>query len=338
MTPRQIVYAALEFDSPPRTPRQLWFLPWAMGHYPKELEDIQKRFPPDIVNCPCFYTEPVEDHGDPWKKGEYTDEFGCVRVSIYDGIMGEIKKPLVQDWFQLDKVRIPTGRLSLDIEKANAFCRQTDEFVITRVCARPFERLQFIRGSENLYLDLGLRPPELTELLNRLHDFFMKEVEVWSRTEVDAVLLMDDWGAQQSLLISPAMWRDIFKPLYKDYADLIRSHGKKVFMHSDGYILDIYPDLIEIGIDAVNSQIFCMGLDKLSAFKGKITFWGEVDRQHILPEGSREDILEAVRNVRDSLWHNGGVIAQCEFGPGARPENVAAVFEAWQQLDRQPAV
>ena len=103
-------------------------------------------------------------------------------------------------------------------------------------------------------------------------------------------------------------------------------------MHSDGYIVDIMPDLIELGIDAINSQIFCMGLDTLEQFKGKITFWGEIDRQHILPEGTVEEVKDAVIQIKEHLYQDGGVIAQCEFGPGSKPENVEAVFEQWDKL------
>ena len=157
-------------------------------------------------------------------------------------------------------------------------------------------------------------------------------MEIWAETDVDGLFFMDDWGAQRSLLISPTMWRELFKPLYRDYIDLAHSKGKKIFMHSDGYIVDILPDLIELGIDAVNSQLFCMGLDSLEEFRGKICFWGEIDRQHLLPKGSRADIENAVKEVYDHLFHTGGVIAQCEFGAGANPDNVRAVFEAWNSL------
>lgn len=147
---------------------------------------------------------------------------------------------------------------------------------------------------------------------------------------VDGLFLMDDWGTQRSLIINPKIWAEIFKPLYRDYIGIAKKYNKKTFMHSDGYILEIIPELIELGLDAVNAQIFCMGIDRLSEFKGKITFWGEIDRQHILPNGSEEDVSEAVRNVREKLWHNGGLIGQCEFGPGAKPENVYKVFESWK--------
>ena len=99
-------------------------------------------------------------------------------------------------------------------------------------------------------------------------------------------------------------------------------------MHSDGFILDIIPDLVELKLDALNSQIFCMDPDELGrCFKRQLTFWGEIDRQHLLPNGSLDDISAAVDQVKQALYQNGGVIAQCEFGPGANPDNVAQVFK-----------
>lgn len=141
----------------------------------------------------------------------------------------------------------------------------------------------------------------------------------------------DDRGSQRSLLIRPEMWRELFRPMYRDYIDIAKRHGKKIFIHSDGYIPDILPDLVEMGLDAINSQIFCMGVENLRPFAGKITFWGEIDRQHLLVEGSTADIEKAVKAVRENLWQDGGCIAQCEFGPGANPENVYAVFRAWNE-------
>jgi hypothetical protein len=101
-------------------------------------------------------------------------------------------------------------------------------------------------------------------------------------------------------------------------------------MHSDGWILDILPDLVEIGVDAINCQVGWMGVAALERFRGRITFWGEVDRHALLALGSPADVRRAVGEMRDRLWASGGVIAQCEFGPGARPENIVEVFRAWQ--------
>jgi hypothetical protein len=153
------------------------------------------------------------------------------------------------------------------------------------------------------------------------------------QTEVDALTFMDDWGAQRGLLISPAMWRRLFKPLYKDYIDIAHRYGKTIFMHSDGFITPIIGDLVELGLDALNCQLFTMDIEELGRrYAGKITFWGEMDRQHLLPAGTPADIDRAVRRVKDALWRVGGCIAQCEFGPGGRPENVYQVYKTWEEI------
>jgi len=204
--------------------------------------------------------------------------------------------------------------------------------MLSGVCARPFERLQFLRGTENLYMDLAYDTAEIRLLIDMVREFYREDVNAWSRSNVDGVFLMDDWGSNTSLLISPAQWRVVFKPIYKELCDIIKKAGKFVFFHSDGNIESIYPDLIEIGIDALNSQLFCMDIERLGErYRGKISFWGEIDRQRILPYGTQNDVHAAVRRVRKALDNGcGGVIAQCEWGKDNSVENIAAVFEAWE--------
>ena len=329
MNSRDLVNNTLEFKNPSRVPRQLWVLPWAENKYPEYIRKIQRAYPDDITFPVFDYKQELSSKGDQFGIGSYTDEWGCVFENKQAGIIGEVKNPILQNLSDWDQIRVPVERLSFNSDQINDLCANTDNFVLSGCCPRPFERLQFLRGSANIYMDLAIKPPELTKLIDKIHQFFLEELQLWAKTNVDALFMMDDWGSQNSLLISPDMWREIFKPLYKDYISIAHSHNKKIFMHSDGYILDIIPDLIELGLDAINSQIFCIGLDKLEEFRGKITFWGEIDRQHILPEGTVEDVRDAVKKVKGSLYENGGVVGQCEFGPGAKPENVEAVFEQW---------
>jgi hypothetical protein len=76
-----------------------------------------------------------------------------------------------------------------------------------------------------------------------------------------------------------------------------------------------------------------MNIEELGEkFCGEITFWGEIDRQNILPNGKRNEIQNAVNRVYNNLYANGGVIAQCEFGPAAKPENIFYVFESWNKV------
>ncbi len=330
MSSRELVQRTLAFADPPRIPRQLWLLPWAEEQHPAAVADLRRRFPDDLVSAPCFCRTPPPCQGERHGIGRYVDEWGCAFENRRRGVIGEVKEPLVPDWGRVGAVHIPVERLSVDLGAVNEFCRATDRFVLAGAFPRPFEQLQFIRGTENLLIDLVEEPPALFDLLRRMHAFYLDELEVWARSDVDALMLMDDWGGQEAMLVAPDLWRRIFKPLYRDYVEVARGRGKKVFMHSDGWILDILPDLVEIGVDAVNCQAFCMDLEELGArFAGRITFWGELDRQHLLPRGSRAEILAAAARLRRALHRAGGFIAQCEFGVGADPRNVAAFFAAF---------
>jgi hypothetical protein len=332
-TSRELVHRTLAFERPARAPRQLWVLPWAAWAYPQELEQLRRDYPDDIVGVGGHLREAPVTRGDPYQVGEYVDEWGCVFQNIQPGVIGEVKRPLIEDWAaDVGKVHVPREWLTIDREAVDRDCAATEAFTMAGACPRPFEQLQFLRGTANLYVDLMERPPALVRFLAEMHAFYCELLQAWAATDVDALMFMDDWGSQRGLLIRPALWREVFKPMYRDFVQIAHSAGKRIFMHSDGHIAAIYPDLIEIGVDAVNSQLFCMGVEALRPYAGKITFWGEIDRQDLLPHGAPEDIDRAVREVHRNLWVNGGCIAQCEFGAGARPDNVRQVFASWDAV------
>jgi hypothetical protein len=336
MTPRERMMRTLDFETPDRVPRQIWALPaLRLENDAVDVDAFYRRWPVDMTGPPVGSPKLASlRSGDPYVVGKCHDEWGCEFVNIHAGVHGEVKEPLIANWSDLDKLRPPVEALEFDKDAVNAFCRSSDMFVTGNVCPRPFERLQFLRGSENLYGDLGEEPDELFQLLDIVHRFYVDELESWAQTDVDCLNFMDDWGAQHKLLISPKQWRRIFKPLYSEYVEIAHSHGKKILMHSDGHIESIYDDLIEIGVDAVNSQLFCMNIEELGRrCAGKITFWGEIDRQHVLVTGTPEDARNAVKRVVDNLYSpKGGVIAQFELGPGSKISQADAVFEAWEEL------
>ena len=335
LTPRELVYRTLRFEPTPRVPRHLWVLPWAEQRYPAELQVIRHDFPDDLA-YPSVTYPPVDGmRGDPHALGTFVDEWGCAFINLQAGVIGEVKNPLVRSYASdLDKVQPPNQWLDLRLDRVAGQCASSDRFMLSSVCVRLFERMQFLRGTEDLYVDLVEQPAGLFKLRDRVHQWNLAMIDRWARTDVDGISWMDDWGAQRSLLISPELWRELFKPCYRQYVERIHAAGKFCFLHSDGCIFDLYEDLIEIGIDALNSQLFCMDLEEIGRrFRGRLTFWGEIDRQHVLPSGSAEDARQAVRRVARALYTGrGGVIAQCEFGAGARPANVRAVFEEWDRV------
>ena len=340
MTSRELVLETMAFrNTSHRAPRQLWRLPWAAQNYPAQLAKIMEDFPDDCIGAPVTFAEKPVTKGDPYQPGLYTDEWNCTFVNIHPGVQGEVKNPIVEaedaEWTGARHVHIPEEWLRFDADEVNRACAGEDRFVMGSLCPNPFERLQYIRGTENLYMDLLFPSEGMRSFIRKLHDFYCRQAEAWAKTDVDSIHFMDDWGSQKNTLISTELWCEFFKPLYRDYVQIAHHYGKKAFMHSDGYILPFFSHLIEIGVDAINSQMFCMQPEQLAPFAGKITFWGEIDRQYALTLGSAADVEKAVRRVYDNLWKNGGCFAQCEFTVGAKPENVRAVFETWDNLTRQ---
>jgi hypothetical protein len=338
MKPRELVKETLEFtNTSGAVPRDLWTLPWAYLYCREDVEAILRDYPPDIVQVPeayKVYAKAPLNSGDPYKIGESVDEWGVVFKNAQAGVIGEVKDPIVspddEDWNDISRVHFPEELLGIDTAKINGYCAATDKFVLSSDLARPFERMQFIRGTEALYCDLALENRGMLAMLEKVHDFYCRLAEKWCKeTNIDGFFAMDDWGSMRGLLINPEVWVKRFKPLYRDYSDIAHKYGKKMFFHSDGNTLDIIPHLIDIGYDAVNLQIFCIGVEKIEQFKGKITFWGEMDRQHLLPRGALAEIDAAVRKVRAAVWKDGGAIAQCEFGAGAKAANVRQMFKSW---------
>ncbi len=341
-TSREIVRKTLKFENPERLPRQIWRLPWATKHVPEAMVEIDRRWPGDISGPAKVYLESPRYKGDPYLVGEHIDDWGCVFENIHEGVHGEVKNailPDLKDWKEVvnPPFEILPKNISAARDTVNRCCENSNSFMMAGCCPRPWERYQFIRGTENAMMDMMDPDSDVKGLLKMIHDYFLREYEFWCSTKVDAVMFMDDWGSQNQLLLPPRVWREIYKPLYKEYCDIAHASGKFIFMHSDGYIAEIFDDLIEIGVDALNSQLFCMDIADLGRRgKGKIAFWGEIDRQHVLPSKKPDDGRKAVRIVAEHLFdRRGGVFVQFEASPGCNPETMIAVMEEWDAVQRE---
>lgn len=335
MTSRERVQRTLTFQSPDRIPRDLWALPAVEMTQPEDLEEVIRRFPLDIAKPSFSPGQSKRSSGNSAEIGVYTDDWGSVWQVAERGVIGEVKEPALAEWSKLACYNPPWELIrERDLGMVDAECEKCDRFMLSDCTARPFERMQFLRGTENLLMDLAYLPSELWALREMVHEFYTEDIAQWCKTSVDGVVMMDDWGAQHSLLISPDEWRSVFMPLYRDYCDLIHDAGKFAFFHTDGHVEAIYGDLIDVGVDAINTQLFCMDIEEIGRrYKGKVTFWGEIDRQEVLPFGAQEDVREAVRRVHRALGDpSGGIIAQCEWGKNNPAGNIAAVFETWDEL------
>lgn len=332
MTPRQRVKAALSFSCPDRLPRDIWGFRVIPQFRPDDWQTVVSRFPMDFDRPPTVLGTSSRAKGIAYETGTRIDDWGSVWSTLQNGVSGEVIRPAVADWSDLGQFTPPWEMVEKPAMNAvNTQCRGADKFLLGEVGPGPFERMQFLRGTEQLFLDLAEDGPEIGKLVEMVHEFYLRHFKLWAKSDVDGVAIGDDWGSQTSLLISPAMWRRMFKPLYAEYIEIVKSAGKRMLFHSDGYVRDIIPDLIDIGVDAVNHQLFCMDIEEIGrSFRGNVTFWGEVDRQYLLPFGSVEEVRQGVQRLKKALYSDsGGLIAQLSWGIDDPVENILAAFEEY---------
>jgi uroporphyrinogen decarboxylase len=335
MDSRERVIRTLEFNKPDRIPIDLWMLPSAIDKYGERLEKILTENETDIVQiagpCDVSYDREI------YEIGKFIDVWQCEWTNCQGGIVGEVKNPPLKDLYDIYKYNVPTKLFYEEweknlpsLEKKVISARNKGKFIIGG-WINPFERMQFLRGTEELLCDLYFLGDATFALRDKVTNFYIGYLDKWLEMDVDAIAIGDDWGSQISLLISPELWRKFFKPVYKELCDTIIDNGKYVFFHSDGYIFDIYQDLIDLGVKAINSQLWCIGVEKIAAkFAGEITFWGELSRQSTLPTGYPSVIRKSVDIMKKYLYvNNGGLIGQSEIGKDVPLENIEMAIKSW---------
>jgi uroporphyrinogen decarboxylase len=170
-----------------------------------------------------------------------------------------------------------------------------------------FERAWSLRGFENLNMDMALRPDYVEALLERITEIQVSLARRFVALGVDGGYFGDDYGAQKHTLFSPEMWRQLFKPRLARMFAVFREAGQPVLMHSDGDIAPILPDLVEIGLTALN-PVQPEVLDHAwlqKTFGGSLAFYGGVSTQTVLPRGTPVEVAAAVRECVATLAPDG---------------------------------
>ncbi len=152
--------------------------------------------------------------------------------------------------------------------------------------------------------------------------------------DIDVTSFGDDLGTQQSTLFDPRLYRQLVKPHHaRMIATLKQGSDAKTLLHSCGAVSALFDDFIEIGIDAVNPvQVRAKGMEpeRLKADYGdRLSFWGAIDTQRVLPFGSPEEVRAEVRRVTNILGRDGGYVLNSVHNIQADvpPENIAAMFD-----------
>ena len=332
ITSRDRTIRTLNHEPVDRAPRDLRAAPGVAMLRGDELEEMRFRYSSDIVEPEFSRPRGQRARGTPFTVGTYTDAWGCTYTVRDRGAVGRLVHSPLADLSAMADYELPLELLAGQCtSEVNRSCASTSRFVLARAEVNPFERLGLLRGNEAALVDMAASTKPIRRLLAMIHDFFCREMEFWAATDVDGVAFSDTIGLQSALRIESGVWRNLLRPLYRDYVDILHRSDKFVFFTSGANITPVFGDLVEIGVDAVNCPMSSADLEQLSRrFRGEVTFWGEIDRHRLLPFGTPDDVRKAVFEIRRELdFGSGGVIAQCQWEPDVPFENVVALFEQW---------
>ena len=313
---------------------------------PRELEALVRAHP---VLFP--HQEPIMARNHPLpgyqQAGKsYEDGWGCIWVSAHDGMTGTVTKHPAADWDAFDSLRIPDPDRSdgmrvedevADWEKMRRIIQSNKEngiFTSARLeHGHTLLRLEYLRGYQNLIYDMADADPRLDQLIERVKGFSLERVRRMVRTEPDMIHYPEDLGSQTQPLISPDLFRRYIKPVYRELVAPAREKGILIHMHSDGYILDLLEDLMDVGMDVINMQDLVNGLDNIRRFAGtRIAVDLDIDRQSITVSGSPKDIDDHIREAVMKLGSpEGGLSMTWQVWPPTPVRNMAAVMEAMEK-------
>jgi uroporphyrinogen-III decarboxylase len=240
---------------------------------------------------------------------------------------GEIREPVLKDWKDLDTLKLPDYDNPARYENARkAFAAHADKYHLGSLPGFPFAIMRYMRKMEVFLADVLLHRAEVEELQRRVVALLKGVVRNMAKAGADAVFFCEDWGTQERLLISPKLWRDLFKPGFAALVGEAKANGIGVWMHSCGCVYDIIGDLAGVGMQVLQfDQPTLAGIERLGReFGGQVTFWCPVDIQRTLQTGDRERIRAEARLLVERLGgHRGGFIAKNYgdlHGIGVEPE------------------
>lgn len=332
MNSKERVKRAVHFETPDRIPILHAYLWGGVNDLGDELRDIFRKYPSDFSGQmnPDDLTLDNDYAKRALSKCSWTDEWGCVWDYPGIGVEGiPVDGPLYKGWESLAKLEIPFFD--------NKFPAPADvdtQFAMTAIPGgRLFERMHFLRGFENMLMDIAYDAEEVYLLRDKLLNWQIEHLKpILEMDWVDCLSYMDDWGTQSALLISPEKWRKIFKEPYKKLFSMARDAGKDVYFHSDGMIIDIVDDLIDAGVTILAPQFSCMTAEQLGKFKGKVCFSADIDRQGLMCSGAVKQVEQNVKDWIDTLASpQGGIIGRAEIGPGTPAENAEAAYRTFYE-------
>ena len=201
----------------------------------------------------------------------------------------------------------------------------------------------YLRGTENIFMDLALQPEIAGAIFRKIRQFYLVYLDRIlhaARGKIDVVLTGDDFGAQNGLLVSAPMWREFLKPGFAGYIGVIKNHKALAMHHTCGSVVDIIPDMIECGLDILQSiqpEAAGMSLAGLIKMFGRnLSFQGGISIQKTMPYGSAKDVRKEVSRIADLIKPQEGYIFCTSHNIQADTpvDNIIALLKAYQEYGK----
>ncbi len=357
MTHKERFLTAIHHQEPDRVPICAWYTPEAekallrhMGVESDQTETYKAAGGPlpilmdhDFLiswvgPCTSYYSNPAEEYTDEWGIGWKWFKYaaGASYTEMVRHPLADIVDPAaftMPDFTREDRY---TGTLKMIADYGG-------EYGIMGGCACTlFELAWYLRGMEQVMEDMVANKDFMHAYLDRLMKWIDEAGSRMVGMGVDVLWIGDDFGMQNQMLIAPQLFREFFKPRYAQLFAKWKALNPalKIAFHSDGNIFPIIPDLIEVGLDILNPvQPKSMDPAKVKReFGDKLTFWGTVDIQEVLPFGTAEDVASEVKLRLRTVGKGGGLIISPAHNIQAEVPlaNILAFYESAKTFGRYP--
>jgi uroporphyrinogen decarboxylase len=332
MNNRERVLTSLLHKQPDKVPYQVDF---TVKAHEKMVQWFDDKDFHQKIGCCLFGVEAKPK--DAWKEISpdiWQDEFGVQWNRSVDKDIGVVCNRVVTpenvNDFPMPDPEMPSRYWNFfDLEK-----RANGRFIISNRGFSLFERAWTLAGMEEILIGMFADKKFVNTLLDYVLEFNLKLIEKTCSYPIDAMMFGDDWGQQRGLIMGRELWCEFIKPRIKEMYSLVKKKGKFVFIHSCGKVDEIFPDLIECGVDVFNPfqpEVIDV-YDAKKKFGNQMSFYGGISTQRTLPYATTQEVKDEVNRLLEKVGKNGGYIAAPAHSipADAKPENIAATLEVLQ--------
>lgn len=298
------------------------------------MDELKQKIEDDIYPIELPYHSPTSNAiyaaFDFAKEGDYDEE---ERTLTAPGFFEDYSDPE-----KIDDFDWPDPKKYIDPKECKQIAENApkDKAIVGVIWSAHFQDACAAFGMEEALVKMMCEPEMFRAVIDRIVDFYLEANEIFyeaTKGKIHGVLIGNDLGSQQSLMLSPELIREFVIPGTRKLVEQAKKYGLKVIHHSCGSIYDIIPDLIDAGVDAIHPiQALAKDMEpqKLKDdFGDKVSFAGGVDAQHLLVHGTPKEVADKVKELK-TIFPTGLIISPSHEAilPDIHPENIEALFEA----------